>query len=271
MLGALGRVTRVITILGVDVDAGLVDRWRSWYCPSQQPFDASRLSAEQLAHVPEGHSIELSPEVRDTFFVYSPGWRILNRAEYLAVPPDVRRALAKTRDRSLGAVRWPEDMVSGDDRAMIRYIEDGVSASRHRDVSESTWASAEQQLPEARRLAGTFASRSGPNCFGTVMGAAGVTGAEDEWMFQEPFEKWLAEVCAPTSRGHDGEPGVVLVWRDRDGLAVHAAVTLGEGWALNKPSQAWCSPRFVWPVKTTVLHSRRPGASVFRYRLTHPY
>lgn len=257
----------MVEILGIEVEAGLVARWRAWFCPPCQPFDVSRLSAEHQAQVPDGSAGELSAEVRDTFFVYAQGWRLLDRAGFEALPRDVRRALAKTRDRSLGAVRWPADLVASGDEPLMRYIETGVTPSRHRDVTEATWAKAQRSLPEARRLAGTFPLRSGPNCFGAVMGAAGVPGAEDEWMFQEPFERWLADVCEPTSRGHDDECGVVLVWRDAEGLAVHAAVTLGDGWALNKPSQAWCSPRFVWPVQTTVLHSRHPGAKLRRYRL----
>ena len=87
-------------------------------------------------------------------------------------------------------------------------------------------------------------------------------------MLQEPFEQWLADNAAPiraTTRDH--LPGVVLVWRDVDGLAAHAAVTIGDGYALSKPSQAWCSPRLVWTVRETISAVRDRGITLSRYLL----
>lgn len=72
------------------------------------------------------------------------------------------------------------------------------------------------------------------------MGACGVDGAEDEWVLREPFEEWLTRNTV--KGGRDDEPGTVFVWRDREGLVQHAAVTIGAGWALHKPSQGWMSP-----------------------------
>lgn len=86
-------------------------------------------------------------------------------------------------------------------------------------------------------------------------------------MIREPFETWLAAANEPVGRGHDDEPGIVLLWRDGDGLVQHAAVTLGDGRALHKPSQAWCSPCLVWTVRDVVLRSRRPGCRLERHRI----
>src|ERR1022692_777258 len=86
------------------------------------------------------------------------------------------------------------------------------SSSRHAEVREATWADAQALLPQAREatwadaqallpqareLAGTFADGSGPNCFGTVMAAAGGGRAAQEWMQRDPFEQWLAAVTTP--------------------------------------------------------------------------
>lgn len=95
------------------------------------------------------------------------------------------------------------------------------------NVPEAVWRSAAPLLPRARDLAGTFPHGGGPNCFGTVMGAAGVAGAEREWTQREPFGAFLAERARPG--GQDEQPGTVLVWRDAAGAVQHAAVTLGGG------------------------------------------
>ena len=63
-------------------------------------------------------------------------------------------------------------------------------------------------------------------------------------------------------------PGVVLVWPDHAGLAEHAAITLGEGYILNKPSQGWFSPHLVWTVDETIAASRYQGVVLHRYLMT---
>jgi hypothetical protein len=83
------------------------------------------------------------------------------------------------------------------------------------------------------------------------MVACGVPGVEDEWVVQEPFEDWLGRSSRPG--GRDENAGTVLVWRDADGLAQHAAVTLGAGWGFEKPSQEWHSPRAVLPGRDIIL------------------
>jgi cell wall-associated NlpC family hydrolase len=65
-------------------------------------------------------------------------------------------------------------------------------------------------------------------------------------MLREPFEAWLTTATQPG--GDDAQPGTVMVWRDRLDAVQHAAVTLGDGWALHKPSQGWMTPRVVLPV-----------------------
>lgn len=215
-----------------------------------------------LADAPEA---DLSPEVRDTFLVYPPGWRVLDETSYRALPTPVRRALTRARPRELRPVTWPSDGEALVRERVFAYVAHGVRSSRHLEVEAGTWERAADVLPGARALAGTWADGSGPNCFGTVMAAAGVAGAESVWMFQEPFESWLSG-CASPLRGtaRDSEPGTVLVWRDRSGLAQHAAVTIGDGWALSKPSQAWCSPRLVLTVREAILAARAPGLRLHR-------
>jgi hypothetical protein len=63
-------------------------------------------------------------------------------------------------------------------------VSEDLGPSRHGEVK--SWPT--EILPRARELAGTFPGGSGPNCFGTVMAAAGVEGAADEWMQRQPFD-----------------------------------------------------------------------------------
>ncbi|ATG56070.1 hypothetical protein CFK41_15750 [Brachybacterium ginsengisoli] len=49
------------------------------------------------------------------------------------------------------------------------------------------------------------------------------------------------------------------------GAVAHAAITLGDGWALSKPSQSWSSPRLVWSVRDTILGWRLPGTRLSRH------
>lgn len=144
----------------------------------------------------------------------------------------------------------------------MTFVADDMLTSRHREVSEATWDRARDVLPRARDLAGTFAGQSGPNCFGTVMAAAGVPGAEDVWLLREPFEEWLSSATRPG--GFDTDPGTVLVWRDAEGVALHSAVTLGDGLALHKPSQGWMTPRKVLSVRDVMARARMRGARLSR-------
>ncbi|WP_221632412.1 hypothetical protein [Oryzihumus leptocrescens] len=100
------------------------------------------------------------------------------------------------------------------------------------------------------------------------MAASGVSDAATQWMQREPFEEWLAARTRPG--GRDDRPGTVLVWRSAEGLVQHAAVTLGDGWALHKPSQGWMSPVKVLTVAEVLLSARCPGRRLTRRILAQP-
>lgn len=61
-------------------------------------------------------------------------------------------------------------------------------------------------------------------------------------------------------------PGIVLVWHEHGHIA-HAAVTVGDGWAISKPSQSWSSPTVIWTVRETVDSWRIPHTRLSRHRL----
>lgn len=253
-------------VLGIGVSAELLDSWRGWFAPAVQPFRSSE---------PIGRRLVPSNEVRDTFQLYDDGpWVWLDEEEFSALSPRVRRALLARREATgrSGGQRfpwWPSVLAKAGDGPVIEYVEEGVRPSRHREVPAAVWRAARSVVPGAEALAGTFPDGSGPNCFGTVMAGAGVPGAESEWMVREPFEEWLARRTVPIrGTAYDDSPGVVLVWRDAERLVVHAAVTIGGGWAFSKPSQAWCSPRVVWTVRDTIKVNRHPRETLGRYRIT---
>lgn len=270
--------------LAIDVDQSLLASWRSWFAPDRQPFPCGPADLEVLGGV--GGTIDADDET-DTFHMYSGQWVWLTQSEFEALSLATRRRLLRGR-KALGRLRdlptetdllhdhavdsrivwWPSLIGVVGDQPIVRYIEDGVGPSSHDQVIGSTWDQAEKTVTRARELGGTFASSSGPNCFATVMAAAGVAGAEGTWMLQEPFEAWLSLAATLTrNRRHDDEPGTVLVWRDQTGLAAHAAVTIGGGFALCKPSQSWSSPRVVWSVGNTIAAGRYKGTSLSRHRL----
>jgi hypothetical protein len=84
-------------------------------------------------------------------------------------------------------------------------------------------------------------------------------------MQREPFEKWLAEAARPSSVRNQEVPGVVMVWRNASGQTDHAAVTLGSGWALHKPSQGWMSPSTVLRTDALIRTVRVKGLRMERY------
>ena len=220
---------------------------------------------DQLPEAPQGRHI--TDEHRDTFFMYGGTWVWLNESQFRALPTQTQRALIAERRRTSRpkpSPSWPSQLTQHD---LVRWVEAGVRPSRHNDVSESSWAKAADALPNARELAGTFPLKSGPNCFGTVMAAAGVAVAASTWMQPEPFSKWLSTHTTPVNGpGNDLEPGVVLVWHEH-GEVAHGVVTMSDGWALNKPSQSWSSPTLVWTVGEVINHWRLPGTQLSRYRI----
>ncbi|MGD8150411.1 hypothetical protein [Ornithinimicrobium sp. Y1694] len=266
-------------VLGIPVAEELLARWRDWWAPERQPFPVGDLPADQLAALPEGTadpgesdppSGVITDEVRDSFFVYGGTWRWLTQAQFGALPSELRRSLIAARrrwSRTKPAPPWPTHLRAGDEDRLLRWVAAGATPSRHHEIGESTWSRAATVLPQARNLAGTFADGSGPNCFGTVMAAAGVPGAAEEWMTQEPFEAWLAATTTKVrGTAYDRDPGVVLLWHEHGELA-HAAVTIGDGWALSKPSQSWSSPRLVWTTRRTISSWTYAGTRLSRRRL----
>lgn len=279
-------------VLNIDVADALVERWTEWFTPAVQPFLADAgLAASVGEHAGE---VSLSDEVRDTYCLYAlpKGVRYvwLSEAQFTALPKPRRAALVRAQ-RTFGrelvpSVKswasvvghqareqadghrfvWWRSLLNGCQEQVLRtYIEEGRRASRHGEVPEHVWSSAARTLPDARRIAGTFATASGPNCFGTVMASAGVVDADTVWMQREPFERWLSEKTRPN--GDDAAPGTVFVWRSPDGLVQHAAVTLGDGWVLHKPSQGWMSPNKVLTVAECKASSREVGRRLDRYTI----
>ena len=237
----------------------------------------------------------LEMELESTFEIYSldehTAWHLISAEEFAALSRQLRAqlvraqfALGRSRTESVRAwpslrelgirdqadghrfVWWPSMLTGREEEVLIPYVEEGRRRSRHLEVSELVWRNIADLLPEARRIAGTFPQRGGPNCFGAVMMACGEAGADEVWMQREPFETWLA--TRTTTGGRDGDPGTVLVWRARSGLVQHAAVTLGEGWALHKPSQGWMSPTKVLTVAEVLNSARARGRYLTRRTLT---
>lgn len=227
--------------------------------PERQPYALAPGRAAELGLT--GHIAPLPMEHRDSFELYALGDDVvvwLTRAEARALPRDVR-------DAQPGAHRRPSRDDAETLRRIVAYVESGRRPSRHREPGAEAWRDLAGRLPRAEELAGTFPDASGPNCFGTVMAAAGVPGAEKVWMQREPFEAWLAERTVPG--GSDDEAGSVLVWRDDAGRVQHAAVTLGGGWAMHKPSQGWMSPTKVLTVREVKASARTPGRHRRRHRI----
>lgn len=279
-------------VLNIDVADGLVAQWVDWFSPPVQPFLADAALASSIGTQTAAGS--LSEEVRDTYCLYGlpEGLRYvwLSEGQFTALLRPRRTALVRAQ-RSYGrelvpSVRpwvaavgdrvreqadghrfvWWRSLLDGREEAVLTdYIEEGRLASRHDEVPEDVWDAAFHTLPSARRLAGTFPAASGPNCFGTVMAAAGVAGADTVWMQRAPFERWLSG--RTRSKGDDNEPGTVLVWRSPDGLVQHAAITLGDGWVVHKPSQGWMSPTKVLTVLECKASSRATGRRLERHTI----
>ena len=281
-------------VLNVDVPPGLPQHWVTWLAPGSQPFFlAGRQAAEWGLTVGQWPA---DPQLRDTYEMYGEPDRTcvawLDEPSFLALPGPVRAGLVRAQvehgraavptvrawTRLLGPgireqagghrfVWWPSLLSGTAGPVLGRLLAEDLPPSRHALVSEQAWAGAAALLPGARALAGTFPHGSGPNCFGTVMAAAGVPGAAGTWMQREPFEEWLAALT--TRGGRDDVPGTVLVWRAaQNGQLQHAAVTLGDGWALNKRSQSWQSPRTILSAAEVIATSRTPGWHLSRYSIT---
>jgi hypothetical protein len=278
-------------ILNVDVSAPLMTKWRGWLAPHRQPFFVSASTLD----LPTSADGDMTPELRDTFRAYSLNRDLravwLSEQAFAALKQQTRARLVRAQvTHGRGAVpivrRWEDvldpsvlraqadghrfvwwpSLLTNDSGAILdRVVSEGRRPSRHDEVREQCWSRCATVLPAARALAGTFPSGSGPNCFGTVMAACGEAEAADAWMLQAPFEEWLENKTR--SGGDDDSSGTILVWRDSGGGARHAAVTLGDGWGLEKPSQDWHSPRGVSTVREMIKFNRVRGLRLSRRRL----
>lgn len=248
-----------VEVLGIVVSRELVMRWREWLMPAEQPYLVPRPVADALNLIDDPD--RLSFEVKDSFWLYDLGGQSLCWLDRSSS----RRLAAEVRRGQPAPHRWARTDPDRDVERLARFVEDGRRPSRHLEVSPETWHEAAEVLPGAWRSAGTFPAGSGPNCFAAVMAAAGVDGVANTWMQRQPFEDWLASRTRPG--GRDEDPGTVLIWRNAEGAVDHAAVTLGRGWALHKPSQGWMSPTKVLSVRDTKLSSRMRGRHLVRRSL----
>ncbi|GGM03872.1 hypothetical protein [Deinococcus aerophilus] len=277
-----------MNVLNIPVSSRLQALWRSWLAPSRQPFfltpeEACRLALPTVAR----SEVPLTPEERDTNAL----WNISAQAsrvawlgpdDWAALDPGVRREvlrlqvqhgrgnIPRRRDYAdllpgLPEVRflWTPDLLT--DAGLGRVISRGGPGCHKPQVPQGVWKAASASLPRVQELAGSFAGHSGANCFGAVMGAAGIAGAESEWMQRGPFEAFVRARTRPG--GADDRPGTVLIWRSADGLLQHAALTLGGGWAFHKASQVWTSPRLILPVADLKRVARERGRRLTRRTL----
>lgn len=229
MRGGLGRLRQVPSakVLGIDVGEDLVDRWRAWFAPPIQPFRTDILQPQVVAALPI-RQVEPTPEWTDTFFIYGGTWTWLGEEEFEAFRPSLRRSLLAARRRSVRPKLmpvWPSELARAGDDLMFRWIASGaVRPSRHERVAGAVWNHARAVLPQAERLAGTFAaSGSGANCFGTVLAAAGVD-VSDVQVGPDRFQAWLDEHAEPVNgTASDDQPGVVFAWTEHGDLA-HASL-----------------------------------------------
>ncbi|CAM4205218.1 hypothetical protein [Deinococcus marmoris] len=275
-------------VLNIPVPDDLQTLWRDWLAPPRQPLFLTAAEAEafDLPTIPRAE-VELTPEERDTNAVWGIAAEVdrvawLTAADWQSLDSQKQRELLRLQVRhnrgnlprrcdfadllpDLPQARflWTPELLT--DAVLERMVGAGNPPCQRTQVPESVWEAASARLPRVRELAGTFAPRSGANCFGAVMGAAGVAGAENTWMQREPFEAFLRERTRPG--GKDDQPGTVLLWRSADGLVQHAAVTLGSGWAFQKASQVWTSPRVVLSVDDLKRTARQRGHRLSRHTL----
>jgi hypothetical protein len=94
-------------------------------------------------------------------------------------------------------------------------------------------------------LIGTYADRSGPNCFGLAAAFAAAKGdgrsawLHERWLHPAPFFSRLA-TAGYRKRSYDGSIGIWVVERGNE--AVHAAINLGNEWVFEKPGQSFYEP-----------------------------
>jgi hypothetical protein len=140
-------------------------------------------------------------------------------------------------------------------------------------LSEADWAQIE--YPSIRSLAGTFAPRSGPNCFSTTLAAITHGQGSSEtianfWLHQETFFEGLSQRGYRINAGDSAHSAdlhdAVLVWRDQAGIAQHACYLIGNGLVLNKNSQSWATPRQLLHLDTLIEDWKDYALDIHVYR-----
>lgn len=142
---------------------------------------------------------------------------------------------------------------------LTRYVSEDEPSCLSSSFSEDRWSDLTQLLgPQVRTLAGTFAARSGPNCFATALAAITPIpdiseSIADSWLHQQPFLRGLQQRGLAPAPFVDAPPaGSVLVWFDKSDTAQHACVSLGNGFVLNKSAQRWSAPRQILRQETVL-------------------
>ncbi len=98
-----------------------------------------------------------------------------------------------------------------------------------------------------------FSANSGPNCFATTLAAIEPNQTEalkvaQTWLHQPKFLQKLENLNYNAPQPYDGSPlppRAVLLFKDSNGLIVHAAAHLENNLMLNKDAQSWHRPRQV--------------------------
>lgn len=282
-------------MLGIEVSAERLWRWFDYLAPDPQPFVVG--GDDRWGRIADASGV-LTQELRDTFRVWaapkgsrliwltSDTFHALSKEDRTALVreqihrrngnhpgagrvPSVREwsdvldpALLRSEADGHRFVWWPDLVAMDPERILARIVSAGRLPSQHDAVDETTWAECAPALPGARRVAGTWAPLDEPSCcFSTVMEAAGTTTA-GSCENAAVFDSWLRTACRPI--GAADRPGTVLVWRF-EGSPVHAAVCIGDGWTLEKPSQEWHSPRGVARTADVVRTSRAAGQRLERH------
>lgn len=289
--------------LGIEVPPALSVSWRRWLAPEVQPFfvrtrrgwpDRASLGlvpsmSDELAHTYRTWRLDralevvwLDEEAFSTMEVERRAELVRTQVEHgRGAVPSVRR-WADLVDRTTAQAQtgggrfvwWPSLLEARPGAILARVASrapDGMApeapASRHADVGDAVWAACQDLLPGARSLAGTFPPSSGPNCFGAVLSASGVADAS-RCVVEAEFEGWLGAACHPLARGTRNDTvGTVLVWRAESRRAVHAAVTIGGGWALEKGSAEWWTPHAIRRTDDVIRTGRAPGQRLERHVL----
>lgn len=282
----------VVRVLGIDVTDDVIERWCGYLAPEMQPFF---LGVDDEFAVPQ---LEVEPSLTADLRCTYTAWRVLDslnaawfdEESFMALPRADRARLVRLQaEKRRGAVptvrRWQHDfdverlrgqadgyrfvwwpsLLGNNPEPVLRaHVEDGQLASRHEEVGDATWRRCRDVVPGAQELVGGFPESSGPNCFGATLAAAGRPCLGGRAL-QCDLESFLTESCRPG--GRDGDPGTVLVWRDRDGVPVHSAVTIGDGWAVEKPAETWWTPTIVAEVGQVVRVNRSVGLRLERHTI----